>query len=134
MTWIKYQGGRGANYVAKISACSVNVPATVNTKGFSSSLDSLYEFLDFPDGSVVKNTPTNAGDMGSIPGSGRSLGEGNGNPLQYACLEESHGQRNMVGYSLWGCRRVGHDLATKKQQFVALLTMLAPKMLYALII
>ena len=134
MTWIKYQGGRGANYVAKISACSVNVPAPVNTKGFSSSLDSLYEFLDFPDGSVVKNTPTNAGDMGSIPGSGRSLGEGNGNPLQYACLEESHGQRNMVGYSLWGCRRVGHDLATKKQQFVALLTMLAPKMLYALII
>ena len=83
---------------------------------------------------MTKNLPANAGDVGSIPGSGRSLGEGNGNPLQYACLEESHGQRNMVGYSLWGCRRVGHDLATKKQQFVALLTMLAPKMLYALII
>ena len=37
--------------------------------------------------SVVKNLPANAGDMGLIPGLGRSLGEGNGNPLQYSCLE-----------------------------------------------
>ena len=36
---------------------------------------------------MVKNPPANAGDMGSIPGSGRSPGEGNGNPLQYSCLE-----------------------------------------------
>ena len=36
-----------------------------------------------------KNLPTNAGDMGLIPGSGRSPGEGNGNPLQYSCLENS---------------------------------------------
>ena len=39
---------------------------------------------------MIKNLPTNAGDIGdagSIPGSGRSLGEGNGNPLQYSCLE-----------------------------------------------
>ena len=41
----------------------------------------------FPDGLVVKNPPANAGDMGSIPGLGRSPGEGNGNPLQYPCLE-----------------------------------------------
>ena len=40
----------------------------------------------FPNGSVVKNLPANAGDMGSIHGSGRSPGEGNGNPLQYSCL------------------------------------------------
>ena len=40
-------------------------------------------------GSAVKNPPTNAGDTGSIPGSGRSPGEGNGNPLQYSCLEDS---------------------------------------------
>ena len=40
-----------------------------------------------PGGSVVKNPPTNAGDVGVIPGLGRSLGEGNGNPLQYSCLE-----------------------------------------------
>ena len=41
----------------------------------------------FPGGSVVKNLPAHAGDAGSIPGSGRSLGGGNGNPLQYPCLE-----------------------------------------------
>ena len=43
--------------------------------------------LGFAGGSVVKNSPTNAGDMGSIPGSGKSPGEGNGNPLQYSGLE-----------------------------------------------
>ena len=37
-------------------------------------------------GSVVKNLPANAGDVGSIPGSGRSPGEGKGNPLQHSCL------------------------------------------------
>ena len=41
---------------------------------------------DFPGGTVVKNLPNNAGDLSSIPGSGRSPGEGNGNPLQYPCL------------------------------------------------
>ena len=38
-------------------------------------------------GSVVKNLPVNAGDSGSSPGSGKSPGEGNGNSLQYSCLE-----------------------------------------------
>ena len=47
----------------------------------------LFIFLDFPVGSVVKNPPTNAGNMGLIPGSERAPGEGNGNPLQYSCLE-----------------------------------------------
>ena len=44
--------------------------------------------MGFPSGSVVKKKKSacNAGDMGSIPVSGRSLGEGNGNPLQYSCL------------------------------------------------
>ena len=41
----------------------------------------------FPGGSEVKASASNAGDPGSIPGSGRSLGEGNGNPLQDSCLE-----------------------------------------------
>ena len=41
---------------------------------------------DFPGGTVVKNLPNNAGDLSSIPGSGRSPGGGNGNPLQYSCL------------------------------------------------
>ena len=43
--------------------------------------------MDFPGGSDSKASAYNAGDLGSIPGSGRSLGEGNGNPLQYSCLE-----------------------------------------------
>ena len=42
--------------------------------------------IGFYNGSVVKNPPANAGDVSSIPGSGRSPGEGNGNPLQYSCL------------------------------------------------
>ena len=41
----------------------------------------------FPVGAVVKNPPTNAGAVGSVPGLGRSLGERDGNPLQYSCLE-----------------------------------------------
>ena len=46
----------------------------------------------FLTGSVVKNLPANAGDMGSIPGSGRSPGEGNGNPPQYSCLGNTMGR------------------------------------------
>ena len=46
----------------------------------------------FPGGSAVKNLPANVGDMVSIPGSGRSPGEGNGNPLQYSCLENPTGR------------------------------------------
>ena len=42
---------------------------------------------DFPRGSVVKNPPADAEDAGLMPGSGRFPGEGNGNPLQYFCLE-----------------------------------------------
>ena len=43
--------------------------------------------LSFPGGLEGKETACNAGDLGSIPGLGRSLGEGNGYPLQYSCLE-----------------------------------------------
>ena len=48
---------------------------------------SLEENHSSPGGSEVKVSACNAGDLGSIPGSGRSPGEGNGNPLQYSCLE-----------------------------------------------
>ena len=50
---------------------------------------------------MVKNLPANTGDLGSIPGSGRSPGEGNGYPLQEACLENPHGQRSLAGFSPW---------------------------------
>ena len=48
-----------------------------------------------------KESACNAGDQGSIPVSGRSSGEGNGNPLQYPCLENPR-ERSLVGYCLWG--------------------------------
>ena len=58
--------------------------------------------LNFPGGSDGKASAYNAGNVGSIPGSGRSPGEGNSNPLQYSCLENPTGRRSLVGYSPWG--------------------------------
>ena len=55
--------------------------------------------------SAGKESTCNAGDLGSIPGLGRSPGGGHGNLLQYSCLENSHGQRSLVGYSPWGFSR-----------------------------
>ena len=54
---------------------------------------------------VIKNPPASAGDirdLGLNPGLGRSPGGGHGNPLQYSCLENPHGQRSLVGYSPLG--------------------------------
>ena len=53
-------------------------------------------------GSVVKNTSANSGDMSFITGSRSYPGGRNGNPLQYSCLENSHEQKSLAGYSLWG--------------------------------
>ena len=66
----------------------------------------------FPGGSVSKESACSAGDLGSIPGSRRSPGEGNGNQLQYSCL------KNPVGKRAWqpivhGVSRVRPDLVTK---------------------
>ena len=58
--------------------------------------------MGFPTGSDGKESACNAGDLGSIPGLGRSPGGGHGNPLQGPCLENPQGQRSLVGYSLWG--------------------------------
>ena len=77
------------------------------------SFNILFEFNTVPCSSVGKESACNAGDPGSIPGLGRSPGEGNGNPLQYSCLE------NLMDRGAWratthGVARVGHDLATKR--------------------
>ena len=56
---------------------------------------------------VVKNLPTKAGDTedaGLIPGKGRSPRGGQGNPLQYSCLENPHGQRSLMGYGPQSCK------------------------------
>ena len=70
--------------------------------------------VGFPGGSVVKNPPANAGDLGLIPGSKTSPGGGNGNPLQCSCLGKSHGRRSLAGYSPWGQKRVAQDLGTNQ--------------------
>ena len=56
----------------------------------------------FHGGSDTKESACNAGDLGSLPGLEDSLGGEHGNPLQYSCLENPHGQRVLVGYSPWG--------------------------------
>ena len=65
--------------------------------------------MGFPDGSMVKNPPANAGDTGdasSIPWSGRYPGVGNGNPLQYSCLENSR-NRGAWQATVHGVTRTG---------------------------
>ena len=56
-------------------------------------------FLGFPGVSDDKESTRNAGNMGLIPGLGRSPGGGQGNPLQYSFLENPHGQRSLTGYT-----------------------------------
>ena len=83
---------------------------------FNSFLVNVQSF--FPGGSVVKNLPAIAGDTGLIPGLGRSPGKGNGNLLQYSYLENSYGQRRLVGYSLWGHK----ELDATEQNYVKEIT------------
>ena len=60
----------------------------------------------FLGGSDGKESACNVGDLGSIPGLGRFPGGEHGNRLQYSCLENSHGQRSLAGYSPWGCKEL----------------------------
>ena len=70
--------------------------------------DCILVFKGFPGGAEVKASACNMRELGSIPGQGRSPGEGNGNPLQYSCLENS-----MDGEAWWATvhrsQTVGHD-------------------------
>ena len=68
----------------------------------------------FPYSSVSKESTCNAGDPGLIPGSGRSPGEGNSNPLQYSCLENPL-HRGAWQATVHGVARIGYDLATKER-------------------
>ena len=69
--------------------------------------DNLFFWLG---GTVVKNSPDSAGDVDLIPGSGGSPRVGNGNPLQYSCLEDSMDRGNW-GLQSMGWERVRHDWA-----------------------
>ena len=62
--------------------------------------------MDFPGDSDGKESTCSVGDLGSIPGLGRSPEGGHGNPLQYSGLENSHGQRSLMGYSPSDCKEL----------------------------
>ena len=64
--------------------------------------------MGFPGVSDSKEPTCNVGDLDLFPGLGRCPGGGYGNPVQYSCLENPHGQKSLVSYSPWGCR-VRHD-------------------------
>ena len=78
---------------------------------YSSMCIYKYSSMGFPGRSDGKESACNAGDLGSIPGLGRFPEGGHGNPLQYSCLENPHGQRSLVGCGPWGHReqRMGHN-------------------------
>ena len=70
--------------------------------------------MGFSGGSDSKESTCGVGNLGSVPGLGRSSGGGHGNPLQYSCLENPHGQRSLVGsIQLMGLQRVRHSRVTK---------------------
>ena len=71
----------------------------------------------FPGGSAGKESACSAGDLGSIPGLGRSPGEGHGNPFQYSYLENSHGQRTTCSPPWTGrLQSVGHKQSDMTEQ------------------
>jgi len=74
-------------------------------------IEGLSEVVGLPGGSVGKESTCNAGDLGLIPESGRSTGKGNGNPLQYSCLENSM-DRGAWWAAVHGVTK-RYDLATK---------------------
>ena len=88
--------------------------------------DSITDLMDmnisklqgFPGGSDGKESACNVGDLGSIPESGRSPGRWYGNPVQYSCLENPHGQRSLTGYSPWGCTESDTTETSKWQEIV----------------
>ena len=75
-------------------------------KRCSTYLNGTFLSMGFPGGSEGKASACNAGDLSSIPGSGRSPGEGNGNPLQYSCLENPMDRGAWQGDSPWGYKEV----------------------------
>ena len=91
--------------------------------------------MGFPGGSHCKESSCNLGDLGLIPGLGRSPGGGRGNPLQCSCLENPHGQRSLADYSQWGHKesdtteRLGahtHTQSSSMEHFINCKTLIFP--------
>ena len=77
-------------------------------------VQNILKIMGFPGGSAVKNPPADAGDVGSIPESGRSPREGNGNSLQFTCLGNPRTEEPGSLQSM-GSQRIVHDLVCKEQ-------------------
>ena len=90
----------------KKSVCSVGDPGSIPGSGRFPGRDTLPSpvFLGFPGGWDAEESACNAGDLGLIPGLGGFPGGGHSNPLQDSYLENSHGQRSLVDYCLWGLK------------------------------
>ena len=80
-------------------------------KGSSHLISPILISKGFPGGAEVKASACNVGDLGSIPGLGRSPGEGNGNPLQYSCLE------NPIDGGAWWATVHGSQSRTRLSDF-----------------
>ena len=103
--WVN--GGFPDSSVGKESACNAGDPGSISGfRKFPWRRDRLSTlvFLGYPGGSDGKESACNMGDLGLIPGLERSPGGGHGNPLQYSCLENPHGQRSLVDYSSRGLK------------------------------
>ena len=107
-----YNMGFPGSSVGKEFACNAEYPGSIPGLGWSPGEGIGYPF-QYTWASLmaqlVKNPPAVQEDPGSIPGSlgsGRSPGGGHGNPLQYSCLENPHGQRSLVGYNPRGLKEL----------------------------
>ena len=116
-------GDDGGWEVRKKERWGVSEDRDVQDQSPEGKASSFFPLPCFPQASqvvlVVKNPPANAGfvrDKGSIPGSGRSPGERNGNPPPVFLPRKSHGQSSLAGYSRRGCKKVRPNLATKTKQ------------------
>ena len=92
---------------------------TESCLGFLEWLGIYYRSADYCSSAILKRLApapgASLGDAGSTPGLRRSPGEGNGNPLQYSCLENPIDRRSPMGSSPWSHRRVRHGLVTEQQ-------------------
>ena len=93
----------GLSSLIKDGACAPSIGSTEMPEK-SHYFKKLVKIHIFPGGSDGKASAYNVGDLGSIPGSGRSPGEGYGNPLQYSCLENPMDGGTWLGYSPRGCK------------------------------
>ena len=105
--------GRNQHYIVIILQLKINNFFNDLTKKRKESACGIK--TGFLDDSVVKNPPANAGDLGSVPGLGRSPREGNGNPFQRSCVGNPMVRGAWRATSM-GWQRIGHNLATKQQQ------------------